>query len=174
MLVAHRHVDLPALANERERAHLHALAELAGTWTITSEGRRGPQESTLVIVAAEGSHSGSITGPRGLTREISEINVTGEAFTFENEVSTRMGDFTLSYQGTAKGDAMQGNIETPMGDLRTVKLRRVRENGARRETVFWLAPAYDFLLVRMFQRERNGTRFELVIRSLEQPDEPRA
>ena len=65
-------------------------------------------------------------------------------------------------------------IETPMGDLRTVKLRRVRENGARRETVFWLAPAYDFLLVRMFQRERNGTRFELVIRSLEQPDEPRA
>ena len=94
-----------------------ALAELAGTWTITSEGRRGPQESTLVIVAAEGSHSGSITGPRGRTREISEINVTGETFTFENEVSTRMGDFTLSYQGTAKGDAMQGNIETPMGEV---------------------------------------------------------
>ena len=94
-----------------------ALAELAGTWTITSEGRRGPQESILVIVAAEGSHSGSITGPRGRTREISEINVTGEAFTFENEVSTRMGDFTLSYQGTAKGDAMQGSIETPMGEV---------------------------------------------------------
>lgn len=64
-------------------------------------------------------------------------------------------------------------IETPMGPLATVKLRRVRAEDSKRETVFWLAPKHDFVLVKMFQRERNGTRFELVIRSLEQ-GEPRA
>lgn len=62
----------------------------------------------------------------------------------------------------------QESIETPLGPLDTVKLRRVRAADSKRETVFWLAPAHDFLLVKMFQQERNGTKFELEIRSLEQ------
>ena len=61
-------------------------------------------------------------------------------------------------------------IETPMGGLETVKIRRVRTKDSKRETLFWLASAHDFLLVRMYQREHNGTRFELVIRSLVAPD----
>ncbi len=90
-------------------------------------------------------------------------------------------DGTLAYSIAENGRikrfefelAGKERIETPMGELDTVMLRRVREAGAKRETVFWLAPDYDYLLVKMYQRERNGTQFELVIRSLEQ-DEPRA
>lgn len=90
-------------------------SDIVGTWTINSEGRRGPQESTLVVRADGKALSGTFTGPRGNSMDIAEIKSDGASFSFDAELSTRMGDFTLNYSGKTNGDSMEGSIETPMG-----------------------------------------------------------
>ncbi len=70
----------------------------------------------------------------------------------------RMRHFEFEIEG-------RETLSTPLGEIETLKVRRVRDY-PRRDTIFWLAPEYDCLMVRMTQRERNGTRFELLIREL--------
>lgn len=54
-------------------------------------------------------------------------------------------------------------IDTPIGRFRTVKAVRIRKDG-KRTTTFWLAPNYEFLLVRLLQTEKNGKGFELLLK----------
>lgn len=54
-------------------------------------------------------------------------------------------------------------IDTPVGRLNTVKVNRVRENSDR-ETSIWLAPDYDFLLVRLVQTEGDKGGLELLLK----------
>ncbi|MBT4187538.1 MAG: hypothetical protein HOE14_10040, partial [Gemmatimonadales bacterium] len=37
-----------------------AAQDMSGSWEITSEGRRGPQTSTMTIVQADGALTGSM------------------------------------------------------------------------------------------------------------------
>lgn len=53
-------------------------------------------------------------------------------------------------------------LATPLGAIRTLKLRRVRDN-QERETLFWLAPAWHFLVVKLWQREEDGQNYELTL-----------
>jgi len=57
-------------------------------------------------------------------------------------------------------------IDTPVGRIRTVKAIRLREGGER-STTFWLAPNYEFLLVRLLQIEKKGRGFELLLKEAE-------
>ncbi len=58
------------------------------------------------------------------------------------------------------------DIETPVGKIRTVKTIRIRKNGGR-TTTFWLAPDYEFMLIRLRQIEKNGKGFELLLKEAE-------
>ena len=57
-------------------------------------------------------------------------------------------------------------IETPMGEINTLKIMRIKHR-KNRETALWLAPDYDFLLVRLQQLEGNGKGFELLLKEAE-------
>lgn len=57
-------------------------------------------------------------------------------------------------------------IDTPVGQLNTIKATRVRDSRNRQST-FWLAPDYDFLLVKFQQLEADGDGFELILREAE-------
>ncbi len=57
-------------------------------------------------------------------------------------------------------------IETPIGTIKTIKATRVRDSRDR-ESTFWLAPDYDFLLVKFQQLEADGDGFELILREAE-------
>jgi hypothetical protein len=61
-------------------------------------------------------------------------------------------------------------ITTPLGDIDTVRATRIRED-SERVTTFWLAPDYDFLLVRFLQQEGKGG-FELLLKEAEFDGEP--
>ena len=54
-------------------------------------------------------------------------------------------------------------IDTPVGKIRTVKAIRLRKGGER-STTFWLAPNYEFMLVRLLQIEKKGRGFELLLK----------
>jgi hypothetical protein len=57
-------------------------------------------------------------------------------------------------------------IDTPLGKMKTIKVSRVKDS-RNRESTFWLAPEYDFLLVRFQQLEADGDGFELLLREAE-------
>ncbi|MCB1693081.1 MAG: DUF3108 domain-containing protein [Pseudomonadales bacterium] len=56
-------------------------------------------------------------------------------------------------------------VRTPAGEFRTVKVTRVRKDSDR-VTFFWLAPDYDFLMVRFEQHEDDGDSLKLVLKKV--------
>ncbi len=57
--------------------------------------------------------------------------------------------------------------ETPLGTFDTIKARRIRDAGDDRTTIFWMAPAYEFMLIRFRQFEEEGGGFELLLKAME-------
>lgn len=53
-------------------------------------------------------------------------------------------------------------LDTPLGEINTVQMRRIRED-QERETLFWLAPQWDYLLVKLWQKEEDGETYEIVL-----------
>lgn len=51
-------------------------------------------------------------------------------------------------------------LDTKIGTFNTVKIRRVREDEDKRYTVFWMAKDWDYLVVRMQQKE-DGKSYEI-------------
>ncbi len=58
-------------------------------------------------------------------------------------------------------------ITTPLGELSTLKLERVREATDERVTEIWLAVEWGFLLARIEQINRSGLRISLELKSAE-------
>lgn len=50
-------------------------------------------------------------------------------------------------------------LELPAGTFETVKVTRLREN-RKRETYIWCAPALNYLPVRIWQREKDGSEYQ--------------
>jgi hypothetical protein len=57
-------------------------------------------------------------------------------------------------------------LETPVGNINTVKVIRVRKSEDR-STSFWLAPDYEFMLIRLQQIEKKNRGFELHLEEAE-------
>ena len=66
------------------------------------------------------------------------------------------------YQFERLGDEV---INTGLGDVSALKIRRVRDN-KERETIFWMAEEFAFLPVKVWQREEDGESYEMVLKSL--------
>lgn len=76
----------------------------------------------------------------------------------------------LQYQVISRGRVKEYNfeimgeelLETPMGELKTVKVRRVRKDDDR-ETLLWFSPQWNYLLVQLWQREKGGDDYKITI-----------
>ena len=51
-------------------------------------------------------------------------------------------------------------LETPIGTINTIKTTRINDKHDRK-TIFWLAPEFEFLLVKFRQQDAEGRGFEL-------------
>ncbi len=58
-------------------------------------------------------------------------------------------------------------LKTPAGELKTLRIERIREPGASRSTVIWLASEHDYILARLEQTTRSGNTTELALKSVE-------
>lgn len=52
-------------------------------------------------------------------------------------------------------------IKTPAGKFDTIKVKRIREPNAKRNTIFWLAPDWDYLVVRLEQEEGDDKSYTI-------------
>jgi|GEM_PF-500489 hypothetical protein len=57
----------------------------------------------------------------------------------------------------------ESTLHTKLGDFPSVHIERVREDGNKRRTEFWLARDQDFLLLKLEQEEPNGRVLEMDI-----------
>ena len=78
----------------------------------------------------------------------------------------------LSYQVISRGKLKNyqfeilanERIDTALGEIETIKVRRVRKD-AKRQTVFWMAPAWNYLVVKIQQREKDGEQYEMLLKT---------
>lgn len=59
-------------------------------------------------------------------------------------------------------------IDTPLGQLKAIKVERDRGEGSNRETYIWFAPELDFMVIRIHQVETDGKNYLLFLKRLEQ------
>ena len=76
----------------------------------------------------------------------------------------------LQYQVISRGRLKSYNFEvmgeeildTPLGKINTTKVKRIRKDNDR-ETMLWLAPKWNYLLVQLWQREKGGGDYKIVL-----------
>lgn len=59
-------------------------------------------------------------------------------------------------------------IDTKLGNISSIKLVRIHDEDTTKETAFWFAPMYDYLLVKLVHKE-DGESYSLDIDSLTTP-----
>jgi len=57
-------------------------------------------------------------------------------------------------------------VTTPLGKIKTIKLKRLRDETSKRQTILWCAPALNFLPVKLEHTEKDGTVFTASLRKL--------
>ena len=104
----------------------------------------------------------------GTTSELTADTLDKLSYQFQlqsdvaDAVSAGLTDTILSYQIADEEKRKiyrfrisgEETLETPIGDLRTVKVERLRDDDER-QTIFWLAADHSFLLVRLVQVEKD-------------------
>lgn len=81
----------------------------------------------------------------------------------------RAGNTEVSFQGIYKGQLEEFHyhvigeelLETDAGSFRTVKLERVRDAASHRTTEIWLALDWDYLLIKLEQKEPGSNTISL-------------
>jgi hypothetical protein len=91
-------------------------AAVDGKWTVETHGRNGAQTQTLTLQSDGAKLTGSLTGPRGRSVEITDGKIDGANVSFKVVRAGRNGvSQTLSYQGTLSGDDLKLTIARPGG-----------------------------------------------------------
>ena len=94
-----------------------ALAnELAGTWTLTIDTPRGPQNPTLAIEQTADGYAGVYHSLRG-PLDIEKIDWDGNEFSFTTTITVPIGEVDVEYTGRINGDDMIGRVRNPRGEV---------------------------------------------------------
>ncbi|MBB3061827.1 DUF3108 domain-containing protein [Microbulbifer rhizosphaerae] len=56
-------------------------------------------------------------------------------------------------------------LQTPLGEIETIKVQRVRDGDSDRETSIWFAPKWDYALVKLMQEE-DGKSYQISLTKL--------
>ena len=118
---------------------------------------------TLTAVSSEDEESWQLELSDGVMDELSyqfALRQSLIAGTTKEELEFQLidGDEIESHQYRFLADEL---LHTPLGELNTVKLERVRDADDERVTMIWLARDWDFLLTRIEQVSGSGLRIEL-------------
>jgi len=123
-----------------------------------------------IALSTEGDESWQLQLKEGVMDQLSYQVAIRQALLDNTEFNT-----TFSFE-IIDGDAIEMQkyrlvgeevISTPLGELNTVKLERVREASDERVTEIWLAVEWNFLLARIEQLNRSGLRISLELKSAE-------
>ena len=58
------------------------------------------------------------------------------------------------------------SIDTPLGILQAIKVKRTSDNGNNKQTTLWFSKAHDFTLIKLEQKEADDNHYVFTIRDL--------
>jgi hypothetical protein len=90
-------------------------ANVAGTWELSMQGRRGTMTQTLTIEQDGDKIKGTLDGPRGSSNL--EGAVKGDDISFTVKRETPRGDFETDYSGKVDGNTMKGSARMRRFDI---------------------------------------------------------
>jgi hypothetical protein len=93
---------------------LAADANVAGTWTMSSETPQGARESTLTLKQEGTALTGTIKGARGENPVTG--SVAGNEVKFSYTLSMQGNEIKIDYVATVDGAAMTGVAKNPRGE----------------------------------------------------------
>ena len=82
-------------------------ADIDGTWTMTTEGKNGPQTTTLTLMSKGSTLTGKMEGGRGGPVDISEGTVNGANVAFKVTRDFGKGPNTQEYKGTVSATELK-------------------------------------------------------------------
>ncbi|WP_444909000.1 DUF3108 domain-containing protein [Microbulbifer sp. TRSA005] len=82
-----------------------------------------------------------------------------ENLQYEVADGKKIRKYTFAKEGTEV-------VKTPMGKVEAIKVRRVRDADSERETTVWIAPQWNYALVKLVQREENGKKYQITLKKL--------
>jgi hypothetical protein len=85
-------------------------AKVAGTWTMTNQGRNGVVNTTVTLTQDGANLSGSMKGENGPELKLDSGSVSGNNVTFAVTRQGRNGEVKVEYKGTVDGDTMKGTF----------------------------------------------------------------
>lgn len=97
-----------------------SLANHAGIWDYEVPTDQGTLEGEMTITKDEGKYEISIETTNYGTLELEEIKITGNDLT----ANVNIEDSTIEFDFEFDGDAMEGTIATPDGELEITAKRR--------------------------------------------------
>ena len=81
-----------------------------GTYKVTMQSPRGPQEATLTVTSSGGALSGTWAGQMG-SQPISEGSVDGDSAKWTVKIQSPMGELALAFAGNVSGDKIDGTVQ---------------------------------------------------------------
>jgi autotransporter translocation and assembly factor TamB len=87
-------------------------AGVDGKWTFETQGRNGPQTSTINLKADGAALTGTISG-RGGDTAIEDGKVDGNNISFSVTREMQGNKITIKYSGTVSGDELKLKFERP-------------------------------------------------------------
>ncbi len=97
-------------------------ANVAGTWELSMQGRRGTMTQTLTIEQDGDKIKGTLDGPRGSSNFDGSVKGNDVQFTVKRE--TPRGEFEMNYRGKVDGDTIKGSAQVRNFDIDWTAKRR--------------------------------------------------
>lgn len=117
------------------------------------------QEMTVVNNVQE--HSWSMSIPLMVQDKLSyQLQLRSDLLNNKPSLKYHIADggHLKTYLFEAMGEEI---LNTPVGPLHTIKIKKVNAKGKRRTTYIWMAKNWDFLLVKLKQTERDGKTYSI-------------
>jgi hypothetical protein len=95
----------------------HAQTNVAGTWTMTNQGRNGTVMTTMTLTQDGGTLKGSLKGANGMEVPLDSGSIDGNNITFTVTRNGRNGQVMVTYKGTVDGNMMKGTFSAGQNDV---------------------------------------------------------
>lgn len=91
---------------------------VTGTWKIALQTPMGVKNGIITINEEGDAYTGTMTGPTGKIQELKDLAVNGNRFTCKGKVDAPVGAMSVTINGKADGDAMNGKMKMLMGAMK--------------------------------------------------------
>ncbi len=148
---------------ESLQPHLYSY-ELSGFFIRDRNQRITFEKDSLQVNGRHDKHTWQLEAPADALDRL--------GYQLQLMLDIQSGKTEMSYQVIHKGRIEQESfrvvreetIETALGKMNSIVVEKVREADSKRQTLLWFAKDYAFLLLKMYQVEKDGEEYEIHIR----------